>query len=641
MIMVYSETIVKSSLQLLKVSKKRVSSRRAKMMVIRRFSSYFVIAAILVTLILNVVQAQAQVDPDLEVGFPVFTDHQAPLGSMTNFALLGDIDGDLKREVIFPGIGFYPKKIHAVKSNGSFVPGWPLLTTGGIPGCYGGVAFPALGQLTNSSRSLEVVWSSQNESFVAVDGGGNFIPGWPNCLNDGTSPPALADVDGDGLDEIFIGEEDQALHAYRSDGTDFPGWPVYTAAADPGRATPAIADLDQDGDLEIVTVSETLTVPQITGSQPPYQAQVFAFEHEGNLNPGGPLVPGFPVTLPNAPVLSFPAIGDVDGDSAPEIVVVGIARGFPWNAEVYVISNQGVIEAVLPAAGGVSGYYTAPALADLYGDGIPEIIVQTDFGINVFGYSPSTGTYLEPSGWPILWQWQGGVHHCLPFALGYFVGKSSPVVGDADGDQEPDIVVTTSCASSNSPGEVRMYDRFGNLHPNFPKVLNHLGLGGVPAISDIDLDGRNEIVVLGLYHYNLQPPGMFPHVWVYDLGGGPSGQIEWGQFMAGPKHQSRYTPPLVNNPPQLSLTYDIGAQKLHAAVYDPDGLQDLAVGSFSLTLLGNPTNYLLTFLEAATLTQITPVAAWLELYLPISAATITLQGADQASHSTASTVTIP
>jgi len=86
-------------------------------------------------------------------------------------------------------------------------------------------------------------------------------------------------------------------------------------------------------------------------------------------------------------------------------------------------------------------------------------------------------------------------------------------------------------------GRVLVFDRDGNLHPRFPKTLP-MSDGGVPAIADIDLDGRNEIVISGssLKGY----PGLTDRVWVYDLGGDKHGPILWGQFMGGPKHQGRY-----------------------------------------------------------------------------------------------------
>jgi uncharacterized repeat protein (TIGR01451 family) len=63
----------------------------------------------------------------------------------------------------------------------------------------------------------------------------------------------------------------------------------------------------------------------------------------------------------------------------------------------------------------------------------------------------------------------------------------------------------------------------------------------VPAIADIDLDGRTEIVVAGDYWDGI--PGYYEKVWVYDLHGADYGPTEWGQFGGGPRHQSLYPTP--------------------------------------------------------------------------------------------------
>src|SRR5437867_4209896 len=116
---------------------------------------------------------------------------------------------------------------------------------------------------------------------------------------------------------------------------------------------------------------------------------------------------------------------------------------------------------------------------------------------------------------------------------------TAPVVGDVDGDGLPDIVVVTS-TGQNSMGQVWVFNRFGVRHPHFPKTVN-IGHGGVPAIADLNQDGRNKIIITGDFWNGI--PGWYDKVWVYDLGGPPSGPIHWGQFMGGPKHQGAYVCP--------------------------------------------------------------------------------------------------
>ncbi|HET9314536.1 MAG TPA: hypothetical protein VFQ51_03060, partial [Vicinamibacteria bacterium] len=103
-----------------------------------------------------------------------------------------------------------------------------------------------------------------------------------------------------------------------------------------------------------------------------------------------------------------------------------------------------------------------------------------------------------------------------------------------------DIAITTTVAGSSEEGHVRLYNKDGAPVAGFPKALP-LGGGAMPAIADVDLDGRNELIVGGSF-WNGQS-GSYDTLWVYDLHGSSYGPILWGQFMGGPRHQARYIQP--------------------------------------------------------------------------------------------------
>src|SRR5262249_1114374 len=160
---------------------------------------------------------------------------------------------------------------------------------------------------------------------------------------------------------------------------------------------------------------------------------------------------------------------------------------------------NGALKRTMAAAGDFA-YGTAPALADLDGDGIPEILVQTDTALNV-------------------WKGDGSVFPGWPVSLGasIWLKNTSPVVGDVDGDGQPDIVALALNNSSNA-GDVLVFHANGTLvGPAFPKHLAGLGSGAVPAIADIDLDGRNDIVVTSDFWNGAS--GYYDKVWVYSIGG--------------------------------------------------------------------------------------------------------------------------
>src|SRR6478672_5190707 len=246
-------------------------------------------------------------DPDLEPGFPVQTyEHEGSYhGGPANHVLVGNIDADPTLEILASAHALGP--LYAWNSDGSPEPGWPH---SGFPGAQ----YPALGQLS-SDPGLEVFSSGWGGDFNAWNGSGASLPGWPRPeANYVDTPPALADVNGDGLDEIFTEEEDWNLHAYTAAGAILSGWPQ---VCDGGQEihTPAIADLDGDGQPEIVSASGS-TTPGV---------YLCAWHRDGTA------VAGFPVLLDNSygPPDTFPVIGDVDGDGAPEIVVITREAGNP------------------------------------------------------------------------------------------------------------------------------------------------------------------------------------------------------------------------------------------------------------------------------------------------------------------------
>ena len=184
---------------------------------------------------------------------------------------------------------------------------------------------------------------AHDNALVAYSGLGSRLPGWPgNAANFVASPPGLADVDGDGLDEIFIEEEIGYLHGYRANGSVLSGWPGRCNQAGQDLHTPAIGDLDGNGDLEIVSATSSTS-----GG-----GYLCAFHHDGSY------VAGFPRLMAIGNDV-FVAMGDVDGDGEQEIVLVG-GDGEPGVVKILVLNKFGAIERSMIPEGEISGSRASP-----------------------------------------------------------------------------------------------------------------------------------------------------------------------------------------------------------------------------------------------------------------------------------------
>ena len=137
------------------------------------------------------------------------------------------------------------------------------------------------------------------------------------------------------------GEDRKVLFAYEDD-TLHPGWsrPLGGSQNDSGEATSGgessqrMYDLDGDNRLEIIEATSS--------------GQLFVLDDDGSpseeFNDGQPVTtrryfnvhagaPGYDEVAPPNEALRVPAIGDIDGDREPEIVVSAGQRVYAWEAD--------------------------------------------------------------------------------------------------------------------------------------------------------------------------------------------------------------------------------------------------------------------------------------------------------------------
>lgn len=289
-------------------------------------------------------------------------------------------------------------------------------------------------------------------------------PGYP-FLGDGAfaASPCLYDLEGDGRTELIVATTEGAVYLLEHDGAVRDGWPV--RVDDGFYAAPSAADINGDGRAEVV-------LPGVSG-------WVYAWRHNGRLAPGWPVRPVAPSR--NVEEVSFYAaasLADVNRDGAADICVAtslgsvwllrGDGRVFPGWPNQMVPSTQ---------PQNPPGAFAPPALVDLDGDQIPEIIAASNAS-RLHVWRPD-GT-VKP-GWPIIVPHQARI------------GYTGVSLGDIDGDDEIDIVVTSEHGLSG-PAAVNVFNADGTLLPGWPYDLTEV-CNAQAALGDLTGDGIPEIVV--------------------------------------------------------------------------------------------------------------------------------------------------
>ena len=328
-----------------------------------------------------------------------------------------------------------------------------------------------LAPLTRYYFEVAAVDSSGNESAPSAPTSASTSPPlhsiFPIPTNGNTPSPVTVDyIYGGYPQDLVAGSE--VLYVLHPDGSapvDADGAGTtqgdFTTLGQYYAGGASVADLNGDGIKEIVAGTFT-------------SKQLFVF------NLAGQPKPGFPISVPDA-IWSAVAVSDVDGDGHKELVFG--SRGYNFyafrddGAELLDGDSNPTTTGVFKVLGASENNGT-PALADLDGDGKPDIIYASSDG-KLYAWH-ANGTNL-PGFFPVTLG--GGTNSSV--AVGYL---------DGSGDTQLDIVVTPT---NNSLTVIRAD---GTVRPGFPVFLwttNGYMRTPSPALADMNGDGFLDIVCAG------------------------------------------------------------------------------------------------------------------------------------------------
>jgi hypothetical protein len=383
-------------------------------------------------------------------------------------------------------------------------------TNGGCSGwCQTGwYASPAIADLDGDGTN-EVVWGAYD--VVALNGASGGLR-WraPSAARVWPSP-AVADLRGDGTLEVVVGRGNGELVVYDRFGHVL--WSVSPFGGAELR-TLAVTDLETDGVLDIV-------VGRASGGS---TRQLSAYTAYGSLRAGWPArhdgEPGYGWGMYNQNVV----VADLDGDGTKEVVaptdthyITALDRNgnqlpvSPIYTGRHVWSEVGVhVDHAVDLRGwancGVEHRPnfadSAPIVADVNHDGVPELIVVGNV------YNCGTDPYTSLYQMPFLLQrdrtrWRGSGFDWTaipvpeagsgPLSEDYGVietAEPNPVAADLDGDGYVEILFPSY------DGKLHAYWLDKTEHGSWPFDVPGAGIrfASEPVVADLDNDGFAEVI---------------------------------------------------------------------------------------------------------------------------------------------------
>ena len=457
-----------------------------------------------------------------------------PTGAAPFYLAAGDLNGDGKNDVVVANAGGQTVTVYLGNGNGtltqgasyvvSYDPQWLVLTDEnhdgkrdivsgigdqhGIGPSYnstnidillgngdgtfqGAPTYPTTGQSSNllvtadfnGDGKLDAITNDQFAGKLFLfngNGNGTFQPPvtTSSLESNGQTGPSSAvasDFNGDGKPDLAVTEAfvNNVAIMLNSGGTLQAPVTFSSGGSDP--VSIATADFNGDGHADLAVANSG------TGVGSGNTANVVVFSGSGT----GSFQPTTTLTAGTAP--TFVTAVDVNGDGKPDLVVVDSGELGITPGNIYVFRNNGSGGFASGVAYPASAFPSSVTVADVNGDGKPDLVVTTsDVSINYYVailLGNGDGTF-QPA-------------QLNPTAF----GGAAAVARDFNGDGKVDLVVSHCCGDTDMTFLPGLGD--GTFQPEV-----HFNGGASPnllAVADLNGDGKPDLIIQGNQNASITP----------------------------------------------------------------------------------------------------------------------------------------